>query len=123
MSVDGIAHPIASLSVIDEIDNILDGSPATDLAKVLVKNLIADLSNVQRNIRTYFQLLRKIVLVYNSIQSLIEKVHTPPNVDWESFEQYTAAIEPLERYAGFLIESEIHQLNFITCHQCSSKSS
>ncbi|KAF8909405.1 hypothetical protein CPB84DRAFT_1743964 [Gymnopilus junonius] len=89
--------PAIDLSIAAIAAKIVDGYPATDLIRVLLRYIAIDAAKFGRDIKTSSQVYSKSYMVYNAIQDLMKKVEDSTAIDFISFDKYTTAITPLER--------------------------
>ncbi|KAF8972696.1 hypothetical protein BDZ97DRAFT_851815 [Flammula alnicola] len=99
-----------SAFITDNADSwdMAEGSPFTDLIKVLLQHIAGDAAagKYARNPFSSIQVYLRARVIYNTIQDLIEEVETSDNADWDAFDKYTSAIPPLET-----ILFEFHGIN------------
>ena len=73
-----------------------DGPAATEVLKYLVQAVGRDVVSFQRNTQVSYLVLERARDILKEINEYIDKVQTSTDVDWDSFEKFTMAIDPLE---------------------------
>lgn len=80
------------------------GFPATELIRYLIEAIGQDVSAFRRNAHVSYRLVDRIRDICNEINAHIQKVDEEDS--WDSYEKFTAAIDPLEEYAYFQCASQ-----------------
>jgi hypothetical protein len=89
---------MALITLYDSFSGVPDSdSPAgaTDLLKTLIQVVGHHVSEFKRNTLSAYRIVQRSCDLYNKINELIEQVETDPG--WDSYDQYTKAIGPLEK--------------------------
>ncbi|KAH9956013.1 hypothetical protein BC827DRAFT_1271215 [Russula dissimulans] len=73
-----------------------DGPAATEAVKYLVQAVGRDVVTFRRNTQVSFMVVERAREIVKTINEYIVKVENSTTGDWDSFEKFTMAIEPLE---------------------------
>jgi len=73
-----------------------DGPSATEAVKYLVQAVGRDVVTFRRNTQVSFMVVERAREIVKAINEYIVKVENSTTGDWDSFEKFTVAIEPLE---------------------------
>ena len=73
-----------------------DGPAATEVAKYLVQAVGRDVVSFQRNTQVSYMVVERARDIVKAINEYVDKVENSTTGDWDSFEKFTTAIEPLE---------------------------
>ncbi|KAH9479572.1 hypothetical protein JR316_0008167 [Psilocybe cubensis] len=93
-----IGTPVPTdLTISAQLAKIGEGAPATQLIRVLLQQIAADVSTFVRDVHSSSQVYLRARVVYDYIQGLIKKVDSSADIEWDAFDIYTAAIPILER--------------------------
>jgi len=95
------------MSITSQVTKVVEGLPATDLIKVLLRHIAADVAQFHRNAQSWNQVYYRSRLVYDAIQVLMQQIDSADEAAevmalWEAFQRYTAAIIPLEKCVRIL---------------------
>jgi hypothetical protein len=74
-----------------------DGPAATEVVNYLVQAVGRDVVSFQRNTQVSYMVVERARDIVKEINGLIAKVENSIAVDWNSFEKFTTAIDPLEK--------------------------
>ena len=73
-----------------------DGPSATEAVKYLVQAVGRDVVTFRRNTQVSFMVVERAREIVKAINEYIVRVENSTTGDWDSFEKFTVAIEPLE---------------------------
>jgi hypothetical protein len=72
------------------------GPPATESVKYLVQAVGRDVVSFRRNTQVSYMVVERARDIVKAINEYIAKVENSTTGDWDSFEKFTVAMEPLE---------------------------
>ena len=94
-SASHVAHgPPKELLSLTDLGN--DDHAATEVAKYLVQAVGHDVVSFRRNTQVSYMVVDRARDIVKAINEYIVKVESSTTGDWDSFEKFTTAIEPLE---------------------------
>lgn len=91
MTSPGSVATISSISIPGLTD---EGYPATELIKYLIDAVGRDVMSFRRNAQVSYLLVDKTRDIFDAINTYIQRTET--GEDWDSFERFTSAIDPIE---------------------------
>ena len=85
-----------SYSLFVNLTETAESYPATSVSKFLIELIGKDVCAFRRNTQASYRLVEQARTIAAAIHGLIKRVDE--HDDWEAFDKYTAAIDPLEAY-------------------------
>lgn len=83
-----------SYSLFVNLTETAESYPATSVSKFLIETIGKDVCGFRRNTQASYRLVEQARIISSAINSLIKRVDE--HDDWDAFDKYTAAIDPLE---------------------------
>lgn len=71
---------------------------ATDLVHLLIQYVAHDVCALRRNTQVSFRIVDKARTIWTNINNLIDRTEKSAAFDWDSYDKFIAAIDPLEEF-------------------------